>query len=232
MTAHVIAMIGYKGGVGRTTVGVLLAGSFARRHLKVVIIDAHAEGSASRWMATAPDGGDITCVFLGDVPESRLDLVTTVKENRDDCDVIIIDCSSDSTDPATDHAAECADLVLAPMPLGAPEVWSAPRVVDVVRRARAGLNPELVFGCIVNKATRTKVAAMCLQMLKAVEGLPLLRANLTDRKAYREVSSIVCLRDKVAIEEVNALTDEVLELLDEARRREDRTRVQSGEAAR
>jgi len=170
MSAHVISMLGLKGGVGRTVVGMMLATALARRHLKVVVIDAHSQGGAS-WLSQLSHS--VTGIFLGarNIDGSRPDLATTVKDQSGSSDVIIIDTPSNRNDPVNEQAAEVAHLVLAPMPPGPSEVVAASVVVDLVQRVRKEKNPGLLFAGVINMSNRTKLATMCLQKLREIEGL-------------------------------------------------------------
>jgi len=212
MSAQVISMLGFKGGVGRTVVGMLLATALARRQLKVVVIDAHSHGNPFWLPELSPLMTGISPGLMQNTDGSRRELAAVVKEHSHS-DVIIIDTPSNQDDPVNEEAAEVAHLVLAPMPLGVTETWAAGSVVDFIKRIRRKKNPGLLFAGVVNMSKRTKVATMCLQKLRETEDLPLLNAGLNDRQAYRGTASILRLRDKLAIRETEALADEVLELL-------------------
>ncbi|MHC5730941.1 MAG: AAA family ATPase, partial [Nostoc sp.] len=55
MTAKIIAVVNQKGGSGKTTVSMQLAGAIARRSNKVLVVDADPQGTATRWAASALD---------------------------------------------------------------------------------------------------------------------------------------------------------------------------------
>ena len=51
----IIALVNQKGGPGKTTITMHLAGTLARRGFKVLVVDADPQGTATRWAASAPD---------------------------------------------------------------------------------------------------------------------------------------------------------------------------------
>ena len=54
--AKIIAVVNQKGGPGKSTVAMVLAGTLGRRGSKVLVVDADSEqGSATRWAASASD---------------------------------------------------------------------------------------------------------------------------------------------------------------------------------
>lgn len=207
MSAHVIAMIGLKGGMGRTTVGMLLAMAFARRGQKVVVIDADPQASATTWHSSNPTHGVTVVLQTG---RGRPALLTAVQDAQATSDVVIIDCPSMPVSD-TDHAATCADLLLAPIPPGAPEVWATPRTLALVGRTQT-IKPGVLFAGVINRARRTNVAEALIRELNEMEGLPLLKARLSDRGAYSD-AVMIPLMDEIALRETDALANEVLGVL-------------------
>lgn len=206
MSAHVIAMISSKGGVGRTTVGMLLATNLARRGRRVVVVDADLQAAASTWSVTSPtEGLSVVKCYSGDEEQ----LATTIQNARVSCDVVIVDCPA-RNERLSERAARCADVVLAPVTPGAPEVWAAPQTVAFVARVRAD-HPQLRFAGVINRLRSTRLATKCLLQLIEMDGLPLLRAHLSDRTSYTE-ACLIGLHDPVAIQETDALAREVLML--------------------
>ena len=55
MRAKIIAAVNQKGGSGKTTLSMQLAGALARRGHEVLIVDADPQGTATRWAASAED---------------------------------------------------------------------------------------------------------------------------------------------------------------------------------
>ena len=55
MAAKVIAVVNQKGGAGKTMLAMQLAGTLAQRGATVLVVDADAQGTATRWASKRSD---------------------------------------------------------------------------------------------------------------------------------------------------------------------------------
>ncbi len=55
MTAKVVTVFNQKGGCGKTTIAMSLAGSFGLRGYSSLVVDMDPQGTASRWASAAPE---------------------------------------------------------------------------------------------------------------------------------------------------------------------------------
>ena len=65
MAAKVVAVVNQKGGSGKTTLTMQLAGTLARRGVKVLVVDADTQGTATRWSSSAPDDTPFPAAVIG-----------------------------------------------------------------------------------------------------------------------------------------------------------------------
>ena len=56
MAAKIIIITNQKGGAGKTTAAVHLAGTAVRRRFKTLLIDADKQGPATKWVSQAEEG--------------------------------------------------------------------------------------------------------------------------------------------------------------------------------
>ena len=55
MPARIITIANQKGGAGKTTIAMSIAGALALRSTKVLVVDADAQGTATQWAGSAPE---------------------------------------------------------------------------------------------------------------------------------------------------------------------------------
>lgn len=214
MSARIIAVVNQKGGAGKSTLAMLLAGALAERGAGVLVADADPQNTALRW-ATAGTGFPARVEDLSDA-EGKLH--KQLRKRLADFDYIVIDSPPHASAPVTESALRLAHLALVPVIPSPPDLWASLRIRDAIEHAR-GKNPDLVARIVVNQAQlNTLLAQEVLAMLPQF-GIPLLAAQLKSRTAYRQCAalgaSIAALGHRAAIAslEVAALAREVEDLL-------------------
>ena len=155
-----IGLIAKKGGVGKTTLCLLLHEAIRQTGQSVAVRDYDAQGSASRASAR----------FQGtrEVPGQAYD-------------VLLIDTPPSLTLPATAAAAVASDLVLIPTSPSPVDVWEAEEAAQFVRRK----NPQAIIRVVLN---RTRTGTLLTEAAHAsLEGLsvPILSVTLGDRQSYQ-----------------------------------------------
>ncbi len=91
MTAKIITVCNQKGGSGKTTLSMQLAGTLARRKNKVLVVDADPQGTATRWAASASDENPFPASVIG-LSAANEKVHREVKKFVGDYDFIVIDC--------------------------------------------------------------------------------------------------------------------------------------------
>jgi len=203
---HVIAVLNQKGGSGKTTIASNLAVAVERRGHRVAIVDADAsQGTISEWGGR---GEDVPIVL----PASEPTLEEEIPSLKGAFDFIVIDGAPHVEDMAR-SAIMAADLVLIPVRPSAADIWSAEDIVDLVqaRREVAGA-PQAAF-VVSQQVLRSNLATTVDEALDAFDE-PVLDARTSSRVAYAEALgaglSVFDLNDTKAKQEIEALTDEVI----------------------
>lgn len=156
-----VAFLNKKGGVGKTTTAVGLATGLARAGLRVGVIDADPNGSASRWLETIAEVDFVPC--------RAADLVALLASVADDYDVVVIDSAPNDADAIVQIAA-LADLVLVPL---APSPIEVDQLGDTVALFDASKPTWLVVPVRVRLSTSAgrSIRELCLE-----QGVPVTTA--------------------------------------------------------
>ena len=104
----IIALVGNKGGAGKTTLAVNLAAGLARQQ-SVAVIDADPQGSALQWRAIAGDAS------APPVAAAEADLQRQAFKLLQDYRWVVIDCPPSVHAPQTGAVLGFGDLALIPV---------------------------------------------------------------------------------------------------------------------
>lgn len=217
MPASIVAVVNQKGGAGKTTVSMQLAGTLGRRGRKVLVIDADPQATATRWAASAEDARPFPAALSG-LSAAGDKVHREARKYVDDFELIVIDCPPAADSPVPQSALMVADLAIVPVIPSPLDLWASVgigKVIDHIIDLNDALQPRiLVNQCQLN----TSLAREALEVLPQY-GIPLMRTRLHQRTAYRQAAVYggtvhdLGPRAAAAIGEVDALTDEVLSIL-------------------
>ena len=218
MAAKIISVANQKGGTGKTTVAMALAGTLGRRGHRVLVVDADPQGSATRWASSAPDGQPFPATLSG-LSAAGSKVHREVKKYVDDYDYIVVDCPPSVDSPVPMSALMISDLVLIPVIPSPPDLWAAVGIRQIIANVKESVNEGLVARLIPNMCQpNTEVARESLDVIRDF-GLPVTEAKLHHRTAYRQAAAYGATvhafgaRAAAAIVEVEGLVDEIVTLL-------------------
>jgi chromosome partitioning protein len=221
MTARIIAVTNQKGGSGKTTLSMQLAGTLARRGRKVMVVDADPQGTATRWAATADDDKPFPASVVG-LSAASAKVHREVKKFVDDYDYIIIDCPPAADSPVPQSALLVADLALVPIIPSPLDMWAAVGIREVIANV-GDINEDLAARLVINQCQpNTTLAKEALEVLPEF-GIDLCKTYMHQRQVYRQSAVFgqtvhdFGSKAAAAVEEMEALTDEVLGLLRSAK---------------
>ena len=218
MAAKVVAVVNQKGGSGKTTLTMQLAGTLAKRGVKVLVVDADSQGTAIRWSSSAPDDRPFPAAVVG-LSAASSNVHREVAKFTDDYALIMIDCPPAVESLVPQSALLIADLALVPIIPSPPDLWAAVgirQLIETLNTINEGLQARLVIN---NLEPRTSLAKDALEILPEF-GIPLVETILHHRTAYRQSAAfggiVHYLGSKAtpAIREIEALADEVLTILE------------------
>jgi chromosome partitioning protein len=149
-SAMIVAVLGEKGGTGKTTLATNLAGMRAADGRDVLLIDADRQGSASYWAEKRSDKHPHLRAVQS-VQKFGEGLMRTVRDLERRYDDILIDAGAgDSRE--VESALRVAALAIIPVQPAGLDVWTLGLIDDRVGEAQA-VNPALVASVVLNRTS-------------------------------------------------------------------------------
>ena len=180
----IVALLNRKGGVGKTTLALHLAGAWASQGKRVVLIDADPQGSALDWSEQRAREG--LARLFGIVGLARDTLHREAPELARDADHVVID-GPPRVASLMRSALLAADLVLIPVQPSPLDGWASAEMLALLREARL-YRPQLAARFVLNRCgARTVIARETAQAL-AEHDPPVLASVVGQRVAFAEAA--------------------------------------------
>jgi chromosome partitioning protein len=182
----IVPMVNPKGGVGKTTLTLVLAGEIANRGASVTIIDADPNQPFKIWKKRTDAAGVMPAnlsIMSGVTEENLIDAVDEASETST---FVLVDLEG-SRNMAVMHATARADYVLIPVQGTQLDADQAGAAVAFLRQQQKALRRAVLPHCVV--LTRTSAAIVSRTTSTLVEairnsGVPMLGAQLVQREAF------------------------------------------------
>jgi len=204
----IIAIVGNKGGAGKTTLSVNLASGFNRRS-RTAIIDADPQRSSLQWRAFSEN--DIVPVF-----EAEDSLEAQAQALMSDYDRVIIDCPPSVYAPQTNKALVISQHAVIPVQPSPMDLWATVHIVEAVEKAQE-TNPNLKPLLVINQLEpRTLLSRLVREAVQEI-GVPVADAMIRRRAIFRSSAldgkSVyeAGRRGDAAVEEIEFLIEEIVQ---------------------
>ena len=206
----IVALLNQKGGVGKTTIALHLAGRWSREGKRVIVIDADPQGSALDW--SAQRAREAAPRLFGVVGLARDTLHREAPDLARGADHVVID-GPPRVAGLLRSALLAADLVLIPAQPSPFDGWASAEMLRLLEEARV-FRPGLAARFLLNRcAARTVIARETADGL-AEHDPPALASRIGQRVAFADAARSGRLVDELApcslaAREIAALAAEV-----------------------
>ena len=206
----IIVVANQKGGCGKTTTSMNLAGVFAQRGMEVLLVDADPQGSAMKWRGLSQGAFPVGVIALP-MPVLDQELPRLAKKY----DLVLVD-SPPGMETITRSALVVADLAIVPLQPSPLDLWSGTEIVSLIRRAEQ-LNRGLVTRLLLNRKIQgTRLSRESVDALQEFP-YPLFETAIYQRIALAEAVTagktiVDFFPDGPSAGEYKALAEEILSL--------------------
>ena len=206
----IVAFVNQKGGVGKTTLALHVAGAWAARGKRVVVVDADPQGSALDWSEQRAREG-LPRLF-GVLGLARDTLHIEAPEIARDVNHVVIDGSSRSA-ALMRSAMLAADLALVPAQPSPFDGWASAEMLRLLQEART-FRPRLIARFVLNRCgARTVLTRETAEALAKHEP-PALASRVGQRVVFADAARtgrlvLEVTRSEQAAREITALAAEI-----------------------
>lgn len=180
----IISFANPKGGAGKTTSALLLAGELAARGARVAIIDADPEKWISQWGRLPGKPDNVT--IQGDVSEdSIVDLIETAAA---DAQFVIVDLEWTASLMVA-NAIGMSDLVVIPAQGASMDAKGAAKTIKLIRNQERMARRPIPHSVLLTRTSAAVVSRALKNVREQLDqaGIDVFQTAIVERAAYRDI---------------------------------------------
>ena len=198
----VICFASSKGGAGKSTAAVLLAGDLARKGAEVVIIDADPNRPVASWARRPGKPGGLS--VLSDTTEATI--IDDIESTAARVPFVIVDLEGTASMTVA-YAISRADLVIIPSQGSHLDAAEAAKAIKLIRQQEKAFGRSIAHAVLFTR-TSTAIRPRTLQHIKSefeAHGVPAFETQLHEREAFRAIFSFGGTPDSLHLGQVSGL---------------------------
>jgi chromosome partitioning protein len=180
----IVALLNQKGGVGKTTLAQPLAGSWAHRGKRTILVDADPHGSALDWSQQRDKEG--LPKLFGVIGLSRDTLHREAPEIAKGADHVVID-GPPRIAALLRSALLAADLVLVPAQPSPFDGWTSGEMLKLIDEARI-FRSDLIARFVLNRCPARTIIVRGIGQALAAQEPPVLSARVGQRVVFADAA--------------------------------------------
>ena len=206
----VIAVVSVKGGTGKSTVTLNLAGVLAARYRRVLVVDADPQGSIACWTDIRRQDDPAVLVESAPLADNRIRRLTKRY------DLVLFD-SPPTFKKRMKAVIQASDRLIIPVSPGIADVWSTRKLLDLYR-AEKERRPKLDARLLISRIDRRTRAGREFRSILGELSIPIFVSEISQRAVYNEAWSMGMTVDRLqprseGARDFRCLADEVVQWL-------------------
>ncbi|MBN3776263.1 ParA family protein [Burkholderia sp. Ac-20345] len=179
----IFAVANQKGGSGKTTITLNLAGAFSHESpdSRILVVDTDSQNTATR----ASGAGETRYPFaVANLAAAGKGLGREIQRFASDYDLVLVDCPPSVDNHNTETVVGIADFVLVPMDASVVDAWSTQGMLQLVRRL---VGPDSTkCGIVFNRVnTKTIAYSEISEIMSEGNPYPILKSTIALREVYK-----------------------------------------------
>ncbi len=209
----ILGVLQQKGGAGKTTLALNLAGYFAGEGTRTLLVDADPQGSASDWSKVRELS---PCFPVIAMPKPTLHKELPAVASA--YDVTVIDGAPRANELAR-SAIMSSDFILIPVQPSPFDIWACADIVTLIREAQSLAKPIHAAFVINRRIANTAIGRDVVDAIRQFE-FPVLHNAVSQRIAFAEAATVgltvfETAATGMAAREIKSVAKEILTLQNE-----------------
>lgn len=188
----VIAAINGKGGAGKTTALMNVAGEYALRSKTVAMLDIDPRNNLMKWWSDCHDKGNQANGIDVFGPKASRAITAFLERRADEFDYVLVDTPGEDTS-IIDPVVAYANLVISPVQPSKREVVGAIECFETVQRINAAQRRTCRHGVLKTRITvpvrHTELYRKIRPIVVDQAGTYLFRTEIYERNIYKDIHS-------------------------------------------